>query len=84
MSKTRIGFGLAAAALAIAGCATAADMNKTAAADQVQCYGVHSCKGQADCKTAENACKGQNACKGHGFKMMGKKACMDAGGKTEM
>ena len=84
MSKTRIGFGLAAAALAIAGCATAADMNKTAAAEQVHCAGVHSCKGQADCKTAENACKGQNACKGHGFKLMTKQACEAAGGKVEM
>ena len=48
--------------------------------DKVHCYGVHSCKGNSDCKTAENACKGQNKCKGHGFKGMEAKACLDAGG----
>ncbi len=50
------------------------------AGDKVHCYGVHSCKGQADCKTAEHSCKGQNSCSGHGFKGMEAKACLDAGG----
>ena len=50
------------------------------AEDTVHCYGVHSCKGQADCATTENACKGQNDCKGHGFKAMTVKACKAAGG----
>ncbi len=48
--------------------------------DQVHCYGVHSCKGQADCATSENACKGQNECKGHGFKAMAAGECLTAGG----
>ena len=51
-----------------------------AASDKVHCYGVHSCKGNSDCKTAEHACKGQNACKGHGFKAMDAKACLTKGG----
>jgi len=42
----------------------------------VHCYGLHSCKGNSDCKTADNSCKGQNACKGHGFKAMAAKDCL--------
>ncbi len=50
------------------------------AGDKVHCYGVHSCKGNSDCKTAEHSCKGLNNCKGHGFKGMAAKDCLDAGG----
>ncbi len=50
------------------------------AGDKVHCYGVHSCKGNSDCKTTEHSCKGQNSCGGHGFKAMAAKACLDAGG----
>jgi len=50
------------------------------AGDKVHCYGVHSCKGNSDCKTAEHACKGHNKCGGHGFKGMPAKDCLDAGG----
>ncbi len=46
----------------------------------VHCYGVTSCKGQNDCKTAENSCKGQAVCKGHGFKAMTQAECDAAGG----
>jgi uncharacterized membrane protein len=48
--------------------------------DTVHCYGVHSCKGNSDCATAENQCKGQNVCKGHGFKAMKAGACLTKGG----
>lgn len=51
-----------------------------AAGDKVHCYGVNSCKGSADCKTAQHSCKGMNSCKGHGFKGMSAKACLDKGG----
>lgn len=47
---------------------------------EVHCYGVTSCAGHNDCKTAENACKGQAVCKGHGFLVMSEKECTDAGG----
>jgi uncharacterized membrane protein len=50
------------------------------ASDKVHCYGVNSCKGTADCKTAKHDCKGQNECKGHGFKAMKADACLKAGG----
>ena len=50
------------------------------AEDTVHCYGVHSCKGQADCATTENACKGQNECSGHGFKAMKAGDCLAKGG----
>ncbi|WP_431264942.1 BufA2 family periplasmic bufferin-type metallophore [Roseateles chitinivorans] len=46
----------------------------------MHCYGVHECKGNADCKTTENACKGQNECKGHSFKGMSAASCLSAGG----
>ncbi|WP_067682174.1 hypothetical protein [Tsuneonella dongtanensis] len=48
--------------------------------DTVHCYGVHSCKGNADCKTTANECKGQNVCKGHGFKAMAAGQCLAKGG----
>jgi uncharacterized membrane protein len=48
--------------------------------DTVHCYGVHSCKGQSDCSTAEHACKGQNDCKGHGFKALTAGDCLAKGG----
>ena len=50
------------------------------AGDKVHCYGIHSCKGNSDCKTAEHACKGQNKCAGHGFKGMKAKDCLESGG----
>ena len=50
------------------------------ASDKVHCYGVMSCKGNSDCKTAEHACKGKNACGTHGFKGITAKACLDSGG----
>jgi hypothetical protein len=50
------------------------------ASDKVHCYGVHNCKGNSDCKTAEHGCKGQNSCKGHGFKALDAKACLSKGG----
>lgn len=50
------------------------------AAEAVHCYGVNTCKGTSDCKTAKNECKGQNDCKGQGFKAMTAKACAAAGG----
>lgn len=50
------------------------------AGDKVHCYGVHNCKGNSDCATAEHACKGHNGCKGHGFKAMKADACLKDGG----
>ena len=44
------------------------------ASDKVHCYGVLSCKGTSDCKTAEHSCKG------HGFKAVSAKECLDKSG----
>lgn len=77
----------AAAAMALAMSAAGAAENPkgssgaaVGASDKVHCYGVHSCKGNSDCKTAEHSCKGKNACGGHGFKGISAKECLDKGG----
>lgn len=81
--STSITFAATAALLAISAAATSAPaIAKSAKVENVQCFGVNSCKGTADCKTAQNDCKGMNVCKGHGFKEMTAKACAKAGGRT--
>jgi hypothetical protein len=77
--KSSAGFAVTAALLAIA----AASSVPAAAAGTgklVHCYGVNSCKGTSDCKTAHNDCKGLNGCKGQGFKEMSAKQCAAEGG----
>lgn len=83
----RTAFAAAAAAFALSSVAAfAADAPQGSsgralnADDTVHCYGIHSCKGQADCATTENACKGQNECKGHGFVAMKAGECLTKGG----
>ena len=75
----------AAASLFLAGCAAQSGADKMSAADagsvKVKCYGANACKGQAECKTANNACKGQNACKAQGFVMLTEQACVDRLGR---
>jgi hypothetical protein len=71
----------AAAALFISGCASMGQPSGAQSA-KVQCFGVNSCKGQSDCKSASNACKGQNSCKGKGFVSMTKSECDAAGGRA--
>lgn len=72
---------LALSASAFAAGAPAGSSGAAVAADDtVHCYGVNSCKGTADCKTANHGCKGQNSCKGDGFKAMKAKACLSKGG----
>ena len=87
MTKTRTAtIASAAAALALSAAACAADAPAgsngiaVGANDTVHCYGVNSCKGTADCATAEHACKGMNARKGHGFKAMKAGECLTKGG----
>ncbi|WP_420139073.1 hypothetical protein [Sphingomonas sp.] len=80
-TRTGISFAASAALIAIAGAApTAPAFAKHAGGAAVHCYGVNSCKGTSDCKTAHSDCKGQNECKGQGFKEMSAKACTAAGG----
>ena len=85
-SANKATFASAALAVALSSTAMAAESPAGSsgaaigAGDKVHCYGVHSCKGNSDCKTAEHSCKGHNKCKGHGFKAMPAKDCLDAGG----
>lgn len=71
---------IAAASLFSMGAATTAVAADSSATEMVHCYGVNTCKGHNDCKTAENACAGQGSCKGLGFVTVSKKACADIGG----
>lgn len=85
-TRNTVTLAAAAAAIALAAAAQAAPApagssgNALNASDPVHCYGLHACKGNSDCKTAEHECKGQNACKGHGFKAMKAGECLAKGG----
>ena len=81
MTIIRTGVSVAAAAAVVA--ITAAAVPGVAVAKggaKIHCYGVNTCKGTSDCKTATHDCKGQNDCKGQGFKVLTAKACKAAGG----
>ena len=81
MKTTTASFAAAAALIAVAAAANATPaLAKGHTAAQVACYGVNTCKGQSDCKTAHNDCKGLNTCKGQGFKTESAKACKAEGG----
>ena len=47
----------------------------------VHCYGVNTCKGNNDCRTAKNSCSGRASCHGKGFVATTAKSCADIGGK---
>jgi uncharacterized membrane protein len=81
-AKSAFSFAAAAAAVALANLAAPTPALAKDVTDQklVHCYGVNSCKGMSDCKTAMHDCKGQNTCKGHGFKELTSKACAEKGG----
>ncbi len=80
------GLAATAALLALSGVANAAEPPAGSSGialgkdDVVHCYGVNSCKGEADCATANNECKGMNVCKGHGFKALAAGECLSKGG----
>lgn len=72
----------AAAVLFISGCASMNQPSSEGQMAKVHCFGVNSCKGQSDCKSAGHSCKGLNSCKGQGFKIMSQSDCDAAGGKA--
>jgi hypothetical protein len=80
ISKSGLGIAASAVLFALTSAAVTSPVY-AAERDAVHCYGVNSCKGSSDCKTAKNECKGQNSCKGQGFKEMSAKECTAAGGK---
>lgn len=72
---------LAAAAFALAITGSALSVTTPSmAAGKVKCFGVNSCQGQSNCKTAKSSCKGLNNCKGLGFLEMSKASCAKRGG----
>lgn len=68
---------LGAAALILAGCASAGQ--KVATSGAVECAGINGCKGQSACKTAGHECKGQNSCKTANNACKGQGSCKTAG-----
>lgn len=74
------GFAATAALIAVSAAAVTAPAVAATGEKLVHCYGINTCKGTSDCKTATTDCKGQNECKGQGFKEMTAKACAAAGG----
>ena len=80
IAKTTRSFATVAAVMAIANIAAAPASAQEAKDEKVHCYGINSCKGMSDCKTAQNDCRGKNSCKGHGFKELTTKACTEQGG----
>ena len=84
--KTTLSIAAAAAALAVSSFAMAVESPKggmgpaVGAADKVHCYGVNSCKGNTDCKSAANECTGKNSCKTKGFKAVTAKECLNTDG----
>jgi hypothetical protein len=78
--KSGVSIATTAALLAIAGVSASAPAFAANDGKIAHCYGVNSCKGTSDCKTAKNECKGLNSCKGQGFKEMSAKKCTAAGG----
>ena len=82
--KSGLSIATTAALLAVAAASTTPAFAGGATEKTVHCYGVNTCKGTSDCKTAHNDCKGQNSCKGQGFKELTSKACKaDGGSLTE-
>ena len=83
MSTFRTGASFAASAALVAISAAAVPTAAVAKGDaKIHCYGINSCKGTSDCKTAKNDCRGLNDCKGQGFKELSAKQCSAAGGAT--
>lgn len=78
-----VGFTLATAAAIAFVTAPVTSTVAFAAAKKAPCYGVNSCKGKSQCKTATSACKGHNSCKGKGYVMKTTKQCKKMGGSTE-
>jgi uncharacterized membrane protein len=62
-----ISFAASAAIVAVAAAATATPSVAADHAKQVHCYGINTCKGTSDCKTAHNDCKGHEQLQGAGL-----------------
>jgi uncharacterized membrane protein len=75
-----IGFALSSFAALAAEAPAGSTGRAVSAGETVHCYGINTCKGQADCATTEHDCKGQNECSGHGFKALSAGECLSKDG----
>ncbi len=73
MKKQRLVVAALAGLMAAAG---SLSIQTSAAAQDVQCYGVNKCKGTGDCGGKGHGCAGINACKGQGWVTMAKDTCL--------
>jgi len=76
-----IALATAAATLLLAGTTANAAKHEKAAAAEIKCSGINSCKGKSACATATSACAGQNSCKGKGWIKASAEECKTKGGK---
>ncbi|ABC33246.1 conserved hypothetical protein [Hahella chejuensis KCTC 2396] len=81
--KKLTGAALAIAAAGFFGTAALTSTTAVAAEAQVHCWGVNSCAGHNDCKTANNDCKGMGSCQGQGFLSMTADECKAKGGTVK-
>ncbi|MFB9885336.1 BufA2 family periplasmic bufferin-type metallophore [Balneatrix alpica] len=77
------GAAMALAAASLFGSAMLTPAVVSADEAKVECWGVNSCKGHNDCKTANNECKGQGSCQGQGFLSMTADECSSKGGTVK-
>jgi uncharacterized membrane protein len=78
--RTGVSLATSAALVAFASAVPSTAVLAKGTAANVHCYGINTCKGMSDCKTAHNDCKGMNSCKGQGFKELSAKQCKADGG----
>ncbi|EKD70863.1 MAG: hypothetical protein ACD_46C00360G0005 [uncultured bacterium] len=82
-TKKIVGFTLATAAAFAFAAAPVSSALAAGKSSKMPCYGVNSCKGKSQCKTATTGCKGQNECKGKGVMMTSKSKCEKMGGNSK-
>ena len=70
-----IGAALAGLTMTLSACP-----EQSAQANEGQCHGVNSCKGQGECSGKGHSCGGYNECKGQGWTKMTPEACAEKSG----
>lgn len=75
-SNLLIGAALAGLTMSLSACSEPA-----AQANEGQCHGVNSCKGQGECSGKGHECGGQNECKGQGWNKSTEAACAEQKGE---
>ncbi len=71
-----IGAALAGLTMTLSACP-----EQAAQANEGQCHGVNSCKGQGECSGVGHDCGGHNECKGQGWTKTTTEACAEQNGE---